>query len=632
MSFFKKALLLLSFVVCVQLRAQTTVGFITCPNNDTVCIGTTGLMTLNGAISPIVRWEISNDGGTTWPITITTNTTTAHSYFSIPNSACYRVVHDGGNAVSQAYCITTIDSSDAGTITGGGEQCGVAIGTMVVTPVNGTPVGWFQSTGGAYTSLGNTSNSQSFNVTSTTYYAYVVTTGFCPADTAKDTISIVPYSNAGTASANASSVCVTSNSVTVSVPNGSTTGSITGWESATSLSGPWTALGNTTTSYSTTNLATPTYYHLIVQSGICPPDTCDPVFVNVDAAPVGGTLSGGVYHCGPPPATGTLNLNGHNGTIVQWQFSSDGGANWSNSPCTGTSCSYSVSSNTLYHVEVDNGSCPSVYSTYDTVSISALSLAGILSQTEDTICSYSTGGVLSLTGYTATNFNWEVSNNGTSWLPLSAFTGPNAGYANLPPGTLYFHCIVANNLCAPVTSNSVTVVINPSPSVNILTSDTTIDQGSTISVFATGTGTPSWSPSQDVSNPNSFNTNITAYLPESYVLSVVDASGCKNTDTFHVFMAIKPFSGFIANSLTPNGDGINDEFFVENIEAYKTSSVKIFNEYGQLIYSASPYANDWKGTYNNARVADGTYYYVLTLKDVDKEKEFKGYISILGGK
>ncbi len=631
MSFFKKAILLLSLLVCARFKAQTVSGFITSNQSSTVCLGTTGLMTLHDSILPIVKWQLSTTGSSGPWLDIMSSAAPTKSFFNIPNSACYRVIHGGGADTSTVYCITVDDTSNAGTITGGGQQCGIANGTMVATSGVGTPLGWYSSPpGGPYTSTGITTNSQPYNVTGTTYYAYVVKNGVCPADTSRDTISIISYSEAGTATGSATNVCITSNTFSVSVPTGTTTGTITGWESATSASGPWTSLGNTTNAYSTTNLTVPTYYHLIVDNSICPPDTSNNIFVDVDAAPVGGSLSGATYHCGPAPATGTLNLSGHSGTIENWWF--DSGSGWTASTCTGTTCNYNVSTTALYRVEVSNGSCTNVFSTYDTIVISPFSVAGTLTQTKDTICAFSAGGVLSLSGYTANDFNWEFSTNGTIWIPMSAFTGAGAVYANLPAGTVYFHCVVTNNLCPSVTSNSVTVVVNPSPTVTILTNDTTIDQGETISVIATGTGTPSWSPIIDVSNPNSFTTNITAYAPGNYVITVDDGFGCTDTDTLKIYMAIKPFSGFISNSLTPNNDDINDAFYVENIEAYKTSSVKIFNEYGQLIYSASPYNNDWKGTYNNARVADGTYYYVLTLKDIDKEKEFKGYISILGGK
>ena len=61
-----------------------------------------------------------------------------------------------------------------------------------------------------------------------------------------------------------------------------------------------------------------------------------------------------------------------------------------------------------------------------------------------------------------------------------------------------------------------------------------------------------------------------------------------------------------------------------------TFDIKIFNEYGQEVFAASPYKNDWKGTYNGNRLPDGTYYYVLTITTT--KKEYKGFVSILSGK
>jgi gliding motility-associated-like protein len=67
--------------------------------------------------------------------------------------------------------------------------------------------------------------------------------------------------------------------------------------------------------------------------------------------------------------------------------------------------------------------------------------------------------------------------------------------------------------------------------------------------------------------------------------------------------------------------------YIENIEAYPTSDLKVFNEYGQQVFEAKPYLNNWKGTYNNARLPDGTYYYVLSFSD--KPKVFKGTVTLM---
>ncbi len=207
------------------------IGTITSSSNDTLCAGSSGSMQMNGAVGAIVRWELSTDGGTTWlPIT---NSSTTQTFFMIPNSTCYRVIHNGGSATSSVYCIVVDQPSDAGSITGGGEQCGIANGTMTVAGSNGTALGWFISTGGPFSSLSNTTLSQAFNVTQTTVYAFLTQNGYCPADTATSTVSIVPYSNAGLAASTAATVCATANTGTISVNSSSIVGTNLGWQTST---------------------------------------------------------------------------------------------------------------------------------------------------------------------------------------------------------------------------------------------------------------------------------------------------------------------------------------------------------------------------------------------------------------
>ncbi|MFK8058022.1 MAG: HYR domain-containing protein [Saprospiraceae bacterium] len=66
--------------------------------------------------------------------------------------------------------------------------------------------------------------------------------------------------------------------------------------------------------------------------------------------------------------------------------------------------------------------------------------------------------------------------------------------------------------------------------------------------------------------------------------------------------------------ITPNGDGQNDEFYVSCLEdptQLPQNSLTIYNEYGDEVYSAAPYLNNWEGTYNGKRLPDGTYYFLF---------------------
>ena len=91
------------------------------------------------------------------------------------------------------------------------------------------------------------------------------------------------------------------------------------------------------------------------------------------------------------------------------------------------------------------------------------------------------------------------------------------------------------------------------------------------------------------------------------------------------------------NSLTPNGDGNNDYFIIENLnpEIYSNSTINIFNRWGILIYTTTNYGvnqNWWDGkkTFNNEQVNDGVYYYVLETfnKASSQVEEYTGEINI----
>lgn len=65
------------------------------------------------------------------------------------------------------------------------------------------------------------------------------------------------------------------------------------------------------------------------------------------------------------------------------------------------------------------------------------------------------------------------------------------------------------------------------------------------------------------------------------------------------------------NIITPNGDGYNDHWKIDNIDQYPSNEVKIFSKAGRLIYSKRGYDNTWDGTLNGEPLGENTYYYIL---------------------
>lgn len=103
-------------------------------------------------------------------------------------------------------------------------------------------------------------------------------------------------------------------------------------------------------------------------------------------------------------------------------------------------------------------------------------------------------------------------------------------------------------------------------------------------------------------------------------ITVTTADGC--TDTYSMTYDIIPEDIIIPNVFSPNGDGVNDQFVIENVQFY-ANKLTVLNRWGQAVYDANNYRSQW----NANDLSDGTYYYVLVL--TDSGRNFAGHVTIL---
>ncbi|MEO8948322.1 MAG: MBG domain-containing protein [Mucilaginibacter sp.] len=82
----------------------------------------------------------------------------------------------------------------------------------------------------------------------------------------------------------------------------------------------------------------------------------------------------------------------------------------------------------------------------------------------------------------------------------------------------------------------------------------------------------------------------------------------------------------IPNAFTPNGDGINDVWNINNLNTYPKTTVEILNRYGTRVFFSNNYAIPWDGKYNGVKVPDGTYYYIITGVS---NKPLTGYVAVI---
>ena len=98
---------------------------------------------------------------------------------------------------------------------------------------------------------------------------------------------------------------------------------------------------------------------------------------------------------------------------------------------------------------------------------------------------------------------------------------------------------------------------------------------------------------------------------DTYTVVVTDALGCRRA-TSQFVDAIEGCL-FIADALTPNDDGKNDDWVVGGLEDYPESVVMVFNRWGQKLFETEGGRERWDGRFNGARLPVADYYYTIEL-------------------
>ncbi|MES2653155.1 MAG: YDG domain-containing protein [Bacteroidota bacterium] len=178
-----------------------------------------------------------------------------------------------------------------------------------------------------------------------------------------------------------------------------------------------------------------------------------------------------------------------------------------------------------------------------------------------------------------------------------------------------------------------TLTINTAPLVNISSDKgTTLFNGETVVLTATGGTTYSWANASGiVSGQNTAILTVKPTETTTYSVTATNASGCSETKTITITVTNLPTEegakAKATNIMSPNGDGINDTWVIENIELYPNNSVRIVDRAGRLVYSKKNYDNSWDAQLRGVPLAEGTYYYIIDFGDGKTIK--KGFITIL---
>lgn len=304
-----------------------------------------------------------------------------------------------------------------------------------------------------------------------------------------------------------------------------------------------------------------------------------------------------------------------------------GAATYTWSPTGSLSCSNCASPtarpiiNTTYKVVgVDQYGC----SDSDQVSVTVLLKDTITFGNGDTICVGE-----------STQLNVDGGDS-YQWSPASSLS--NAQVANpiaTPTQTTKYEVVVAQKDCFADTGY-IDVVVNPVPQVD-LGPDQQLKGGTSVQLLIPGDDYTkfTWTPSYGLDCDDCQNPKAAPGRNTTYTVTVENKYGCTATDDVTIYVTCNEGQLFVANTFTPNGDGLNDRFYPQGRGIMSVERFTIYSRWGELIFDRKGMAvNDpivgWDGTYKGEPLKPDVFVYIIQATcETGEPIKIKGDVSLV---
>ncbi|MDD2634072.1 MAG: gliding motility-associated C-terminal domain-containing protein [Bacteroidales bacterium] len=323
-------------------------------------------------------------------------------------------------------------------------------------------------------------------------------------------------------------------------------------------------------------------------------------------------------------STGSIYLSPTGGTgVYNYSWTISDSTNWNVSDST-----YSHITNLIigdYNVTITDNSGCFVDTTFTVSQPSAMSLTATII---DNVCYNGYTGEIDLTvhggnseyiGYT---YLWEEQNDSIVHYYNNLFSSTNEDINNLHAGN--YTVIVSDlNGCTISETYEVSEPFLGISNIPEITDVSCKDQHDGAINLEIEYGTPpyvyNWSTGET-------NKDLEGLDGGVYIVTITDIYNCYIVDTINVNVTDVDCI-HIYNSFSPNADGINDTWDIDNIYLYPDVIVNVFNQWGNKVFESTGYSKNWDGTFNGKVLPATTYYYTINLKNGDSP--YSGHVTIL---
>jgi gliding motility-associated-like protein len=222
-----------------------------------------------------------------------------------------------------------------------------------------------------------------------------------------------------------------------------------------------------------------------------------------------------------------------------------------------------------------------------------------------------------------------------SWTPAIYLDNPSVRDPVATPSktTTYSLSVIDALGCRSLITDEVKVLVSKPIRVITIPYDTIVHPGARFPLLALSGGiTYTWSPPFGLSDPNVANPTVTVGDigdEISYKVVATTTEGCKGEG----YVRIRVYKGpdiYVPTAFTPNNDGKNDQFipFPVGIKSY--NYFRVFNRWGQLLFSTTRLNEGWDGRMGGKEQATGVYIWQVEGQTLDgKIINKKGTVTLI---
>jgi gliding motility-associated-like protein len=276
----------------------------------------------------------------------------------------------------------------------------------------------------------------------------------------------------------------------------------------------------------------------------------------------------------------------------------------------------------IFYLTFRDNACPLSGTQTNAYSVSILPLPVIEATGEATSC-VATYATLTASSPAAASYSWQPSFN------LSC---PHCNNTRAPNflSAVYSVTVIDTNGC--INTDSTSIRLTSPPLMHMLynvTADQAVEYGKSVQLSVQGAWLYYWKPNDgSLNNPNINNPIATPLEKTTYTVYAYNQGGCY--DTAQVTIDVITSNEIIPSAFTPNGDGLNDVFRVENLKYGHLLEMNIYNRWGQRICHTIDNSKGWDGTFEGTPQDPGVYnYYIIVERENHEKVYYKGDVTLV---